>query len=87
MKTVKETKNPKISKALKNRHKARVQEKLNTDPDYIYSKKFSNSLTAIIEKYPDGVPDTIIAKVLKIKPTQFNIVFDRILEKLKENLK
>lgn len=87
MKKPKEIKNHKISKALKLRHKARIQEKINTDLDYIYSKKFNNSLAEIIKKYPDGVPDNIIAKVLKIKTSQFNTIFNKILSKLRDSLK
>jgi hypothetical protein len=87
MKKIKEIKNRKISKALKLRHKARIQDKINTDPDFIYSKKFNNSLAEIIARYPDGVPDNVIAKVLKLKTSQFNTIFNKILSKLRDSLK
>jgi hypothetical protein len=87
MKKQKEIKNRKISKALKIRHKARIQEKINTDPDFIYSKKFNNSLAEIIKKYPNGVPDNLIAKVLKLKTSQYNNIFNKILSKLRDSLK
>lgn len=86
MKKTKRIKNPKISKALKQRHKARIQDKINTEPDFIYSKKFNNSLLQILEKYPNGVPDNVIVKVLKLKTAQFNTLFSKILAKLRGDL-
>ena len=86
MNKTRKIKNLKISKALKQRHKARIQDKINTESDFIYSKKFNNSLLEIIEKYPNGVPDNVIIKVLKLKTAQFNTMFSKILAKLRENL-
>lgn len=86
MSKTKRIKNLKISKALKQRHKAKVQEKINTEPDFVYSKKFNHSMLEMLQKYPDGVPDNVIMKVLKLKPNQFQILFSKILTKLRETL-
>lgn len=86
MKIAKKIKNLKISKALKNSHKARVLEKINSDPDYIYCKKYNNSISEILKKHPNGIPDNIISKVLRLKPNQLSIIFSKILAKLKEGL-
>jgi hypothetical protein len=86
MKKNKRTKtNPKISKALKARHKAASQEKIATDPDYICAPKHNNSLATLIERYPNGAPDSVIARVLRIKPEQVKAIFEKILTKLKES--
>ena len=87
MKNTKEVKNPKLSRALKKSHKNRVIEKISSEDDYIYSKKFNNSLNDILQKYPDGVPNNLIAKVLKIKASQIDSMLNRIFTKLKEQMK
>ncbi len=86
MNPTKKIKNLKISKALKVRHKARIQEKINNDPDYIYCKKYKNSIAEILKKHPNGIPDNIISKVLRLKPNQLSIIFSKILTKLRDGL-
>ncbi len=81
----KRIKNHKISKALKARHRAIVQEKILSDPDYVHSPKHNNSLATLIERYPNGAPDSVIAKILRIKPDQVKTIFEKILTKLKES--
>lgn len=81
------TKNLKLAKALKAHHKAIAQEKISTDPDYVCAPKHRNSLATLIERYPNGAPDSVIAKVLLIKPEQVKAMFEKILLKLKENYK
>jgi len=87
MKPVKKIKNLKMSKALKVRHRARIQEKINNEADFIYCKKYKNSLAEMLKKHPDGIPDNIISKILRLKPNQLSIIFSKILTKLREGLK
>lgn len=58
-------------------------EKLNTEPDFIWSKKNENSLKSFMEQHSEGVPDKTICKVLKITPEELQNKFEAILAKLK----
>lgn len=80
------TKNPKISRALKKKHSERIQNNIETLPDYIYSKKHNNSLKILIENHPNGVSDSSIAKMLRIRLPELNQMYNKILVKLKSNL-
>jgi hypothetical protein len=40
--------------------------RLDTDPDFVLLKRFGYSLKRVLERYPDIVPDDIIAQALGI---------------------
>lgn len=42
--------------------------RIETEEDFVVSKKHNNSLSRLLEDYPDGVPDKVICKVLQITP-------------------
>ena len=42
--------------------------RIETDKDFVVSKKHNNSLSRLLADYPDGVPDRVICKVLQILP-------------------
>lgn len=37
---------------------------LESDPDYVVSRRFDNSLTKVMERYQDGAPDRLVAAIL-----------------------
>jgi hypothetical protein len=59
---------------------------IQSDPDYIYSKRFNYSLNELKERYPDGCPDRIIAAVLMITEDDVQIWYEKIVEKLRNQM-
>lgn len=55
-----------------------------TDPDFVYSKKYGYSLTKLLERYPDGVPDKIIAQALLMTEDDVQELYDRVVKRLRE---
>jgi DNA-directed RNA polymerase specialized sigma subunit len=60
--------------------------KIYEEEDYIDHPKYKNSLAKLIEKYPDGVDDETIAKVLNISEEEVEEIYQSAIEKLKANL-
>lgn len=57
--------------------------KIYTDPDYIALKRFDYSLAKLLERYPDGASDKIIAQALKIEESEVEELYQEIVEKLR----
>ena len=62
------------------------QEKILTDENYIGMKKYDFSLEKLLQRFPDGCPDHIIANALKIKENEVEINYLRIINFIKEKL-
>lgn len=55
-----------------------------TDPDFILIKRFDNSMKKLMERYPEGVPDKIIAQALGVDERRLGTMYDAIVEKLRK---
>jgi hypothetical protein len=60
--------------------------KILNDEDFIDYPKFKNSLSKLIEKYPDGVETETIAKVLNMTEEEVEETYMSAIQKLKDNL-
>jgi hypothetical protein len=60
--------------------------RIDTDEDFIVAPGYNNSISKLIENYPNGVPDYIICRVLKITPDKLKETYKRAILKLKEAL-
>lgn len=60
--------------------------RIETDRDYIDSKKHNNSLKLLLEEYPSGVPDKTICKVLQVSADELDEIYKSALAKFKANL-
>lgn len=60
--------------------------KIQNDEDFIDYPKFKNSLSKLIEKYPDGVDTETIAKVLNMTEEEVEETYQNAILKLKNNL-
>lgn len=60
--------------------------KILNDEDFIDYPKFKNSLSKLIEKYPDGVDTETIAKVLNMTEKEVEETYMSAIQKLKDNL-
>ena len=58
--------------------------KLYTDPNYIASKRFGYSLEQLLQRYPDGCPDRVIAQALLIPEEEVEEVYKSIVQKLRD---
>jgi hypothetical protein len=61
--------------------------RLESDPDFIYSKRFEFSLQMLLEKHPDGVSDRIAAAALMVTEDDVKDIYDGIVAKLRAAMK
>jgi hypothetical protein len=64
-----------------------VKKMLETDPDWIASKRFGNSLVKLKERYPEECPDRIIAAALLIEESEVEARYQEIVLKLRKLMK
>jgi hypothetical protein len=57
--------------------------KLKRDPNFVYSKRHDYSLAKLEERYPDGVPDNVIAAVLMIPEDKVDEEFEKVVAKMR----
>lgn len=57
------------------------------DPDFVYLKRFNFSLAELIKRYPEGVPDRIIAAALMITDEDVEEIYQHIVVKLRDLMK
>lgn len=60
--------------------------KLETDSDFIALKRFDYSLENLVERYPEGCNDRIIAQALLITEDDVEDMYLHIVEKLRNVL-
>jgi len=61
--------------------------KIAEEEDFIDYPKFKNSLKNLIDKYPNGVENDVIAKVLMLKQEEVEKIYQKSIEKIKKTLK
>jgi hypothetical protein len=59
------------------------KDRVHSDPDYIGIKRFQNSLEALLQRYPEGCPDHIVASALMITEEEAEAIYAEIVKKLK----
>ena len=60
---------------------------LNSDPDYILLKRFGYSLKRLVDRYPEGVPDSIIAASLGCPEEDIEPRYQRIVSEIRKLLR
>jgi len=60
--------------------------KILEEDDYIDYPKFKNSIKKLIEKYPDGVDNDVISKVLLISKEEVEEAYSSAIKKLQDSL-
>ena len=61
-------------------------QKIDTEIDFIDSPKHKNSLRNLISKYPNGVPDSVICKVLRLTQNDIDSLYNSAILKLRKSL-
>jgi hypothetical protein len=64
-----------------------IRAKIANEENFIAIKRFNYSLERMLERYPDGVPDRIIAQALLIKEEDVEELYQKIILKLKKGMK
>jgi hypothetical protein len=60
-----------------------AKKRVETDPDFIALKRFDFSLEKLLERYPDGCPDRIIANALLIPEHEVEELYQSAIIKLR----
>lgn len=63
--------------------KYKHEDRIENEVDFVDAPLYNNSMKALLEEYPDGVPDTVICKVMHITPEKLDTIYKRALKKLK----
>ena len=64
-----------------------INDKLNNDPDFFDSKRFDYSIRNALERYPDGVPNKLIAQGLCVSEAKLEELYQSAIVKLRKILK
>jgi len=60
---------------------------IETDSDFIYNKRYNYSSAELMEKYPEGAPDKIIASCLLMTEEELEECYQTIVVKLRKAMK
>lgn len=60
------------------------KKRLENDPDYIALKRFDYSLKKLLERYPEGAPDRIIANALLVPEEDVEEMYGLTVQKLRD---
>lgn len=60
-----------------------AKKKVRNDPDYINLKRFNYSLKELLERYPEGAPDRLIAQALMMSEDELESLYNSIVLKLR----
>jgi len=60
--------------------------RIETNKDFIVSRKHNNSLASLLTEYPQGVPDDVICRVLQLTPSELKVYYDGAMGCLKSVL-
>lgn len=64
-----------------------IRRKLVHEPDYVFLKRFDFSLAKLVEKYPEGVPDRVIAQGLLLTEEDVREIYEHIVLKLRRTMR
>jgi hypothetical protein len=64
-----------------------IARRLRTEADFVNIKRLGYSLEKLMERYPDGVPDKVIASALGITEDEVEILYASTVELLQKSLK
>lgn len=59
---------------------------IQSDEDFIYTKRFNFSLAELRVRYPEGCPDRLIATVLMLTEDDVEEAYQKVVAKLRERM-
>jgi hypothetical protein len=63
-----------------------VLRRINEEPDFVYLEKFDNSLSKVLDKFPDGAPNKLICKALMMTEEEVEETARSAIMKIREAL-
>lgn len=60
---------------------------IDTEPDFVYMKRFDFSLDKLMERYPDGAPTKIIAQAMMMTEDEVEELYQLVIVKMRQALK
>ena len=64
-----------------------INELIQKDNDFIYSKRFDFSIEKLLERYPDGAPLKVIAQVLLITEEEVEKLTQEAIVSIRKKMK
>lgn len=71
---------------MNNTNMQELNEALQNDPDFVCLSRYGCSLRRVLERYPDGVTDTMGAEALNIGVSEYEAIVAGAVEKLRTQL-
>lgn len=62
---------------------AQAKHLIETDPDFVLSKKYNYDINELLKRYPDGVPKHVCASVLMVTEDEIDEMYLKIVNKLR----
>lgn len=63
-----------------------TKDMLNSKPNFVISKRYLNRLDWVVERYPDGCPDHVIAACLDLSEAELEQKYQQIIACLKREM-
>jgi hypothetical protein len=63
-----------------------ARRRVKQEPDFVYLKRFNYSLLELLERYPEGAPDRLIAQGLLLSVEEVQTIYENILAKLRNQI-
>jgi hypothetical protein len=60
---------------------------IETEPDFVYMKRFDYSLNKLMDRYPDGAPTKIIAQAMMMTEDEVEELYEAVIVKMRAALK
>lgn len=60
-----------------------TQKMLTDDPDFVSLKRFDFSLKKVMDRYPEGCPDHVIASALLVNEDDVPALYEQVVTKLR----
>lgn len=64
-----------------------ARERIATEPDFIFLKRFDYSLASLVQKHPGGVSNRVVAAALMVTETDVDDIYENIILKLRDIMK
>lgn len=64
-----------------------LQLRIDTEDDFVNIKRLDYSLERVLQRYPDGAPQRVIAQALMISEDEVEKLYETVVQKLRNALK
>lgn len=63
-----------------------VSKRLHAEPDFINLKRFDYDMKKLMDRYPEGVPDRLIALALNITEEEVETIYEDIVSRIRSRM-